>query len=78
MSAEMNPVEPEYYSPAELARKVGMSAKWVEAHTQARRIPGQTQMGRAWRYEKAAIHAGLASGQLLLPKGARGGEEAHP
>lgn len=60
--------EAEYYTPDELKTKVAMSKKWVETHTQAGRIPGQKQMGRAWRYEKTAIHAALASGQLLLPK----------
>jgi hypothetical protein len=59
--------ESAYWTPAGLARHLDMSEKWVEKHTQARRIPGQTKMGGAWRYHKAAVQKALLSGQLLLP-----------
>ncbi len=57
----------EYYTPDELATKTHMSRKWVEAHTQARRIPGQKQFGRSWRYLIAAVEAALQKEQFLLP-----------
>lgn len=59
--------ESAYFTPAGLAVHVSMSEKWVEKHTAARRIPGQTKMGRAWRYDKVAVQRALLAGQLLLP-----------
>lgn len=59
--------ESAYWTPAGLATHVGMSEAWVEKYTQARRIPGQTKMGGAWRYHKVAVERALLSGQLLLP-----------
>lgn len=64
---EINRIEGEYYTPEQLKTKTTMSKKWVEAHTQARRIPGQKQFGRSWRYLKSAVDAALLNEQFLLP-----------
>ena len=60
----------EFFTPRELAAFLGMSQKWVVKHTQSRRIPGQVQFGRSWRYRKADVESHLNSGapQFLLEK----------
>jgi hypothetical protein len=55
-------------TPRELAFRLSMSLKWVEKQTQARRIPGQTKIGRVWRYDWIAIEKRLVSGTLLLDR----------
>lgn len=58
----------EYLTPRELASKLKMSLKFIVTQTQANRVPGQKQIGRSWRYQKAAIEQALDSGALLIPK----------
>ena len=58
----------DYLTPKELAAKVNMSLKWVVTHTQARRIPGQTKLGRVWRYRRAEVEKRLLSGTFLNQK----------
>ena len=58
----------DFLTPRELADKIKMSVKWVTNQTQARRIPGQTKMGRLWRYRLTEIEKRLLSGELLNEK----------
>jgi len=58
----------DFLTPRELALKLGMSLKWIVAQTQARRIPGQTKMGHAWRYRRTEVEKRLLSGEFLLRK----------
>jgi predicted DNA-binding transcriptional regulator AlpA len=53
-------------SPEQLANKLNMSLKWVEKHTQERRIPGQVKVGRVWRYNWIEVQKRMISGQVLL------------
>lgn len=53
-------------TPQELAAKLNISLKWVETHTQERRIPGQVKVGRVWRYDWLEIRRRMFSGQVLL------------
>lgn len=53
-------------SPPELASLLGISKKWVEAHTQERRIPGQVKVGRLWRYNREEVLKRLLSGNPFL------------
>lgn len=60
-------------TPNGLRRFLGMSMKWVEVNTQARRLPGQFKSGGAWRYRKAAIELQIMNkGQVLLATRNRG------
>ena len=60
-----NPDEP-LLTPNELAQRLNMSLKWVETHTQERRIPGQVKVGRVWRYDWLEVRKRMFSGQVLL------------
>ncbi|MBN1575302.1 MAG: helix-turn-helix domain-containing protein [Chitinispirillaceae bacterium] len=60
-------MEPEYYTPNELAAKLNIARKTVTKHTQARRFPGQVKIGGQWRYRVTDIEKGLLRGDLLLP-----------
>lgn len=53
-------------TPRELSTRLHMSLKWVEKHTQARRIPGQVKIGRLWRYDWMEVQKRILRGQLLL------------
>jgi hypothetical protein len=55
-------------SAKELAKFLNVSLKFVEKYTALRRIPGQTKVGRVWRYDLRAIEKKLLSGELLLSK----------
>jgi excisionase family DNA binding protein len=63
---EMQEDTTEYYTPQQLAQKLNMSLKFIEKHTQARRIPGQTKVGRMWRYNRIAVEKRLLSGNNFL------------
>ena len=58
----------DFFTPKELALKLNMSLKWVITQTQARRIPGQTKIGRLWRYRKTDVEKRLLSEEFLLKK----------
>lgn len=55
-------------TPKELASKLNMSMKWVEKHTQSRRIPGQVKVGRVWRYDWVEVQRRMLTGQVLLER----------
>ncbi len=57
---------PELISPKQLADRLHISLKWVEKHTQGRRIPGQIKVGRVWRYDWMEVQKRMLSGQVLL------------
>ncbi len=59
-------------TPKQLAERLGISLKWVEKHTQERRIPGQVKVGRVWRYEWVEIQKRIITGEILLEKPKRG------
>ena len=56
----------ELISPKQLADRLHISLKWVEKHTQERRIPGQVKVGRVWRYDWMEVQKRMLSGQVLL------------
>lgn len=60
--------QPEYLTPEQLAEKLNVSRKTVTKWTQARRVPGQTKLGRIWRYSRFAIEKALVREQFLLPR----------
>lgn len=60
--------ENEYYTPEELAVKLSVSLKSIRTWTQQRRIPGQIQIGRIWRYRKHDIEKQLLTKECLLRK----------
>jgi hypothetical protein len=62
---ESDSIEP-LLTPRELAQRLHMSLKWVETHTQERRIPGQIKVGRFWRYDWLEVRRRMFSGQVLL------------
>jgi predicted DNA-binding transcriptional regulator AlpA len=62
------PAQKEFLTPQELAAKLNMSVKWVTKQTQARAIPGQTKIGRLWRYRTAEVEKRLLSGKFLIEK----------
>lgn len=55
-------------TPRQLAQRLNISLKWVEKHTQERRIPGQVKVGRVWRYEWVEIEKRIVAGKILLEK----------
>lgn len=55
-------------TPRELAGRLNMSLKWVEKHTQDRRIPGQVKVGRVWRYAWVEVQKRIIAGKILLEK----------
>jgi len=57
-------MEPEFYTPEELAKLVRMTVKFIRK--QSFRIPGRTKIGRYVRYEKTAVLRALGNGRLLL------------
>lgn len=62
-------MEKEYYTPRELANKLGVSLKSIQTWTQERRIIGQTKMGRHWKYRITEVNKRLLnSEQFLLDK----------
>ncbi len=61
-------IEPEFLTIAELAKKIGMSKKFVEKHSQHNRIPGKKLFGRFIRFERAAIDRALLREEFLLPE----------
>jgi excisionase family DNA binding protein len=60
-------VEPEFYTPEELSRKLNLAKKTIKKWTQARRIPGQLKCGGRWRYSRLAIEKAILRGELLNP-----------
>lgn len=66
MTDNSNAPSSEYLTPQELAAMLNMSLKWVVKHTQLHRIPGQTKMGRLWRYRRTEVEKRLLSGIFLL------------
>lgn len=56
----------DFYTANQLADRLQVSIRSVEAWTQARRVPGQFQVGRLWRYRAADVERRLLSGQFLL------------
>jgi hypothetical protein len=67
-SVEVYVKKPDYLTPEDLAFKLAMSLKWVQTNTQLRRIPGQTKIGRLWRYRRDEVERRLLSGAFLLEK----------
>lgn len=63
---------PAFLTPEELAAFLKVPPRWVEKQTQARRLPGQTKVGRYWRYRRADIEKQILTGEILLPKLPRG------
>jgi hypothetical protein len=58
--------EPEYLTGKQLAVKLNISIKAIQAWTAKRRIPGAVKIGYHWRYSATEISKHLLSGQLLL------------
>jgi len=46
---------------------LGVSIKFVQKHTQARRVPGQIKVGRLWRYKRSTVERALVRMNFLLP-----------
>ena len=64
-----NKDQSDYFTPEELALKINMSVKFIQTNTQLRKIPGQTKIGRLWRYRRSEVEKRLLLGseQFLLP-----------
>lgn len=60
--------ESDFYTGKELAAKLNVSTKAIEAWTAQRRIPGAVKAGYHWRYNKKAIEKKLINGTFLLEK----------
>lgn len=53
----------------ELSEMLNVSERFIEKHTQSRRIRGQIKVGRLWRYSKMEIEKALLNGKdFLLPR----------
>lgn len=66
---ETTTLEPEVFTPEELADFLRVRLGWVHKETQARRLPGMFKVGRYWRYKRADIEKQrVLTGQVLLPK----------
>ena len=61
-----NKDQSDYFTPEELALKINMSIKFIQTNTQLRKIPGQTKIGRLWRYRRSEVEKRLLNGQFLL------------
>jgi hypothetical protein len=61
--------ESEVYLPEEVIAKFRVSKAWLNKYTQARRVPGQIQFGKAWRYRKTEVDAAFSTRQFLVPEG---------
>jgi hypothetical protein len=63
-SVEVYVKQSDYLTPEELAHKLNMSLKWVEKQTQAHKVPGQTKIGRLWRYRLGEVEKQLLTGKF--------------
>ena len=57
-------IEPEYYTPDELAEYLKVSVKFIRKNSF--RIPGRLKVGKLVRYQKSAVLRAAATGTLLL------------
>ena len=70
-NTQLNPESEDsiFLTPRQMANILNMSLKWVVKQTQERRMPGQTKIGRLWRYHISEVEDRLnAGGQFLLDK----------
>lgn len=63
----MQTLNPEFYTPEELAALGNVGKRWVEKQIPKRRLPGMTKWGRYWRFRKSEVDRQLLTGSLLLP-----------
>lgn len=61
--------EAEVYMPEEVIAMFRVSKGWLNKYTQAGRVPGQIQFGKAWRYRKKEVDAAFNTQQFLVPEG---------
>ena len=59
------------YTVETLAKRLGVSERFVRANVAAGRMPGVVKIGRTLRFEPAAIEKRVLSGSVLLPKKTR-------
>lgn len=58
----------EYLNKKELAEKLGVSERFIEDNTLARKIPGAVKIGRLWRYRVMDLEKALLRGVFLIEK----------